>query len=195
MPIAANIVDIVAADDDVKGWGTSGCAANGSSGRDGGAVDLPDDVVCDQEIVEAAGSYGAIGAEDDTAVVLLFVGAVDVMNIEAGDDDVLGGAEIIENDVDAAPDCRLSAVIGDFEVMNFDLLHIAEQNYVVDCSVAFDTRTRAFAVAVEDNGRGGEPELRGASCSCQISAARRRMRSPGLNSVAPDFGESFPRRG
>ena len=44
------------------------------------------------------------GAPDDAAIVFLLVVAVDVVDVEAGNGDVAGGAEVVEPDVSAAAD-------------------------------------------------------------------------------------------
>ena len=61
--VAADIVDVIAADHDVEA-GEPVIARSVVTLRGyGRPVDLPNDVVFDQEIVEAAGSGGAVGAE------------------------------------------------------------------------------------------------------------------------------------
>ena len=118
-------------------------------------VDLPDDVAFDTEIVETAGSERPVGAEDNAAVVFFLVGAVHIVDVESRDRDMFRSAEIVEHDMDAAADCREPAMIGDFQVANLDLLDITQKDHILHGSLAFDTRARTGAVAVDDDGRGG----------------------------------------
>ena len=54
--------------------------------------------------------------------------------------------------MDAAPDGWLRGLVGDFDIVNFYLLEVADEDDVFDGSVAFDAGARAIAVVVEDYG-------------------------------------------
>ena len=135
---------------------------------DGGTIHLPYDVGFDPEIVEAAGRNRTIRAENDAAVVFFVVSSVDVVNIETGDHDVSGGAKVIEQNVyTPAHGGLFSAMVGDFEMMNFDFLEVAEQDRVFDSSVGIDAGTRPDAIAIENDRERPGCQMRGRSCSCQ----------------------------
>src|SRR5204863_9337305 len=128
--------------------GAGGVIAVGGDGR---PIHLPYHVAFDPEAVEARRDPVAPGPEDNPAVVFdippaRFMQTVDVVDVEIGYDDVGGGAEVVNEDVNAAAHGGSGPVIGDLQVAHFDVLDVAEQHGIGRDPAGFDLGNGAGTV-------------------------------------------------
>jgi len=131
------------------------------------------------QAVEPAGRLISVGAENDPAVVLSIVPAVDVVNVHPRLDDVLGRAEIVEEDVHAAPDPGRRALV--VASRSRTSIHCTLYKRTASCTWPAPSirGLGPFPYRSITTGAPSPPELAGASCPCQADPLFSRVRSPG----------------
>ena len=77
------------------------------------------------------------------------------MDVQTGNGDVRGRVVVVDSDMNACPDGTTGALVADFEIADLDPLLVLNEEGVFDFAGAVDSRQRAFAVAVDDDGRPG----------------------------------------
>jgi len=123
-PVSADILEIVVTNHHMQTGKPAVSACVIAIGGNRRAVHSLDDISLDHQSIEAGRRSLASGAEDDAPIVLDRICPAYVVNIKVREDDVLCRSEVVEKNMDTATNSFAASLIGDLQMMQFDLLCI-----------------------------------------------------------------------
>lgn len=195
-PVTAYVIHIVIANHDMQAGKPAATHDAIAVGRDRRTIDRTYNVAFNEQAVETARNSCSPGPEDDAAVVFRSVsgaiGAVHVVHVEAGYDDMTGRAEIVEEDMNTTADRWLRAAIGDLEVSDFDILDVVKADDIFDAPFPVNSRFWSRPESIEYNGVRSRTGTFGRQLAAPRFSGFEEDMVSGLKGLLIDFLQALP---
>ena len=158
-------------------------------------IHVVDMVILDAEIHKTTRLSVPDTVISDSPVLFHLVTAVDVVNIETLNVDVMRFAVIFGHDANTAPDSRRCSCVGHFEIADLPVLLILQQDGVLGLALAVNHRLRLAAVLINQDRTPPRPRSLRPELSGPGRAGLEENAITGGKEGRVDLGQSFPGHG